>query len=251
MVNKIISRDALLGKESPLVLFVIVPVVLNAVLIGLYFSGVHWMQQIVAPTIEGLKYSQWREFGLMEMIQNALLLSVILLFIHALFTKEGFLNKLFYATGAAVFVFLFLEEIDYGLHYYEYLSGELLDTELQRNWHNQWDEDGIEYATHLKRLNDLVNLLWFVLVPCLVLIPQVKRVLARVLILPSSWFIATAVITVLFSQLAHYLDDNGYAIIDGRNGNLYRTIAEFRETSLYYMYFIYARQLVQLKRLIK
>jgi len=187
---------------------------------------------------------------LLEIIQNALLLAVIVLFVHALFSKHGWLNKAFYLVGLAVFIFLFLEEIDYGLHYYEYLSGNMMEEDAQRNWHNQWDEEGVEYATHLKRLNDLVNLIWFVLVPCLALLPPIKKVLKKLLILPNTWFIASVFAVVLCSQLAHFLDDNGYGFINGKNGNLYKTIAEFRETSLYLIYLIYARQLIRLDQLI-
>jgi len=45
MYQKLVSPTPILSKQHPFVLFVVIPVLMNAVLIGLYFSGVYWMQQ--------------------------------------------------------------------------------------------------------------------------------------------------------------------------------------------------------------
>ena len=249
MFKQFLYPEQALRDKHPLWVFGGFLILLNALLIGLYFSGISWMQEIIAPTIDGLNFSQWREFGLMENIQNLLLLLIIAVFTHALFTKPGMLNKAFYGLGLAVFIFLFLEEIDYGLHHIEWLTGETPAGIEQRNWHNQWN-DGVENATRLKKVNDAANILWFLLLPLLTFNQSIRRSLSRFPLIPSRWFILSVLIAVAGSKVAHYLDDNGFAVINGYHGNLHKTIAEFRETSVYYVYLLYALQCVRLKHLI-
>ena len=249
MISKLMYPQTPLRNNHPVWVFGGVLLLLNAVLIGLYFSGLKWMQEIIAPTIEGLQFSQWREFGLMENIQNLLMLLIIAVFIHALCNKSGVINKVFYGLGLAFFIFLFLEEIDYGLHHLEYLTGEASGVE-NRNWHNQWN-DGVENATRLKKANDAVNILWFLLLPLLTFNQKIRTALARYPLIPNRWFILAVFVAVLGARVAHYLDDNGFAVINGYHGNLHKTIAEFRETSIYYIYLLYALQCVRLPELIK
>ena len=227
--------------------FVWILIAFNAFFIFCYFSGISFLQQFVAPTINkvNFNYAQMREFGSLEMMQNILLLSICFLLLCECFSRQNIIEKIFYFIGAALFVFLFLEELDYGLHIYKYLSGDLKEIHYF-SWHNQWEE-GVEKATKLKRLADAVTLFWFVLIPLLLLLPMLKKFKTQLNIIPSCWFILSIILAVLLSKVAHYLDDNGFGIINGVQGNLHKTIAEFRETSMYYLYFLYAVQLVKTK----
>jgi len=229
--------------------FIWILLVGNLMLIGLYFSGLHSLQQIIAPTIDGLIFSQWREFGLLEFIQNGLLLAINAVFLVAIIKRKPLIEKLFFAVGLAAFSFLFLEEIDYGLHYYEFFTGQSWTTGT-RNWHNQWN-DGVENATRLKKATDAVTALWFVLIPLLGLYKPIGQRLKTLNIVPSTWFISGFLVALMCSNLAHYLDDQGYATINGVPGNLTKTIAEFRETSIYYLYLLYAIQLIKTVPLFK
>ena len=152
--------------------------------------------------------------------------------------------KVFFGLGVAAFVFLFLEELDYGLHFYKFFSGDLASTPYF-SWHNQWDDSGNENGTRLKRANDAINLLWFVVVP--LLLNWVKNEKIKITffykIIPNIWFPIGFFLAFVCSKGAHQLDDMGLGIINGVNGNLNQTIAEFRETSIYYLYFLYAIQL--------
>jgi len=57
-------------------------------------------------------------------------------------------------------------------------------------------------------------------------------------------FLSAVLIAVLLSKLAHFLNDSGFGIINGVEGKLDNNISEFRETSMYYIYVLYALQLV-------
>ena len=154
---------ALLSRNP--ILFVWIILGFNALAIALYFSGNTALQQIIAPTLDTLRPSQWREFGLLEIVQTGVLIAIIwILFVTAI-RRTHIAEKVVLFIGTAAFIFLFLEEIDYGLHFYELLTGKHSSV-VSRNWHNQWKGD-VENATILKRLNDAAIILWFVLLPAL------------------------------------------------------------------------------------
>jgi hypothetical protein len=221
----------------------------NIVFVGCYFSGISMLQQLVAPTIHKANFSfnQMREFGALEMTQNIILLTVIYVLARGVKQSVTLPLKAFFSVGVAAFIFLFLEELDYGLHFYKFFSGELADTPYF-SWHNQWDDSGKENATKLKRANDAINVLWFVLVPLLFNWVKNETVTTNFFykIIPSIWFPIGFFVAFICSKGAHQLDDMGFGIINGVNGNLNQTIAEFRETSIYYLYFLYAIQLFSL-----
>lgn len=234
-------------RSKEFILFVAVLGIFNAALIFLYFSGSPTLQQIAAPSIEGLIPSQGSEFGLIETLQNILLLGVIIVLIVGAIKSSFILDRFLYVLALAVFTFLFLEEVDYGLHYYEFLTGGTTGVET-RNWHNQWNE-GLENATRLKRLSDAVNAIWFVLIPLLARWKPIGNAVSRINIVPTIWFAAGFVLALVLSKFAHYLDDQGYSVINGVPGNIDGKIAEFRETSIYYLYLLYALQLIKTPKL--
>ncbi len=226
--------------------FIWILLIANAFFIGCYFSGVHVLQQLIAPTINKANFSfaQMREFGILEITQNILLIAIIWVLAKGFMREHKWLVKGLFGAGVAAFVFLFLEEVDYGLHIYKYFSGELSDTQSM-NWHNKWD-DGVERATKLKKANDAVNSLWFFLIPLALGWMKNPKIVANFFykIVPTRWFALGFFIAFLCSKGAHQLDDMGLAIINGQNGNLENTIAEFRETSIYYLYLLYAIHLL-------
>lgn len=221
----------------------------NSFFIGCYFSGVNALQQIIAPTInlENFRYEQMREFGAMEMFQNILLLAICCLFLRECLRRVTIVEKLFFGLGCAVFLFLFLEEVDYGLHIYKLLLGGLHETTFF-SWHNNWN-DGVENATKMKRVIDLINGVWFLIIPLVLSIAKLKFLRQKIAIIPSRWFVVGFILAVIFSKFAHYLDDTQFGVINGVQGNLHKTIAEFRETSIYYLYFLYTIQLIKTKTL--
>lgn len=228
------------------VLFVVLPVCANLILMGMYFSGNQFAQYLVAPQFDWLHHRSWREFGLLEQMQNAFLLTIVFLFAIEVINRPSLLEKFFFLCGGLVMLLLLLEELDYGIHFYEYFNGQESTIEAkQRNWHNR-DISGRSINGRLKKISSLLMVFWFMVCPLLS-----SRVNFKVLsnIIPSRWFVVAFTLVILFSSLAHYLDDLGLADINGVAGSLEGNISEFRETSTYYLYLLYAIQLITTKGL--
>jgi hypothetical protein len=227
--------------QKKLTLYCFLPLSVNMLLVGLYYSGNAFAQHLVSPVIEGLPFRSWREFGLLELLENLLVLSIVVLFIRAAFQKESVLEKVFFITGAVVFLFLLLEEIDYGLHFYSYLTGNAAEVG-NYNWHNLKSLGKRQNGTYLKKASDLAMIIWFILFPLLnkkvSFSPRIKA------LIPSLWFILTLVIATATSNVAHYLDGLDWDIINGVQGSLYGNTSEFRETNTYYICLLYAIQLI-------
>lgn len=232
--------------KKQVTLFLIIPLLFNLLFVGLYFSGIDSLQQLIAPLmIENTHQPSWREFGLVEQLQNIFLLCIVIVFLLATVKREIKLEKFFFASGTIVMLFLFLEEIDYGLHFWHYFTGQSLDIG-RLNWHNQQTFSEKENGSYLRRIGDLVEVCWFVLIP---LISLRKRIPLVSNIAPSPWLIITLIVGVACSSLAHFLDDSGMGTINGRAGGMSGNISEFRETSSYYLYFLYALQLAKTRPL--
>lgn len=229
-------------KIKKIILFVGIPIFINLLLIGLYFSGIESAQQLVAPTISWLQSNSWREFGILEQLQNIYLLAIIIIFIIAVLKKPLILEKVFFLSGALIFLVLFLEEIDYGIHFYEYFTGQASSIEV-RNWHNQISS-GKQNVSYLKKIVDLIMVIWFVLIP--IFSYKIKYVPIKYIV-PSRWFIIGFIIVFVFSRLAHFLDGMEWDVINGVEGNLAGNISEFREANTYYLYLLYAIQLFNTK----
>ncbi len=222
-------------------IYIIIPVATSLLMTLLYFSGESSLQQVIAPTIPSLLQESWREFGFLESLQNIYLVTIISLAVIGVTQKKMNYEKFILAMITLVAAFIFLEEIDYGLHYYEYFTGTEQVSAGQRNWHNQRYE-GKSNVRRLKPIVDLISVCIFVVFP--LTLQKVKHPVVQYL-LPSRWFIATVVIMILSSRLAHFLDDAGYAIINGVEGNLSDgDISEFRELNMYYGYLVYVYGLV-------
>lgn len=220
----------------------------NAVFIGFYFSGIYSLQQLIAPTIDVLQPHQWREFGLPEIFQHILLIASVFVLARTALSRTDWSEKILLLIGAALFIVLLLEELDYGLHYYQFITGDTSGIN-SLNWHNKHTE-GVENATILKRINDLGIIIWFILIPLLSLIKPIGRLLSRIPLIPSFWYLAGFIVALICSKFAHYLDDAGHALINGVPGNLSQSIAEFRETSVYYLYFLYILDVARTKPLL-
>lgn len=218
---------------------VVLPGVMSLLLMALYFSGHSYLQNIVAPKIGNMPLFSAREFGALEILQNILLLGIAFYSIRCVVVAGDWLIKLVALLLVVVSVFTLLEEIDYGIHVVEYFTGEygsLAPESWSRNWHNKTGPDGVQNVSLVKLIANIGLLAGFVLAP--LLLSSVRNKAIR-LLLPTKWTIATVVLIVLMSYLAHYLDDAGYSVIGGENGNLHKNISEFRELNMYYLIFIY------------
>lgn len=226
-------------RKEKIILFLVVPLFINLLLMGLYYSGIKGAQQLVAPTIEWLSSNSWREFGMVEQLQNIYLFAIIVIFVVAVVKRKIMFEKAFFLSGTLVMLVLFLEEIDYGIHFYEWFTGQASSIEV-RNWHNQ-ETYGKQNVTYLKRIVDLIMIIWFVLLP---IFAHKIKYLPLKSIIPSCWFIVGFIVAFASSSFAHYLEGMGFDYINGVQGNLAGNISEFREANTYYLYLLYAIQLV-------
>ena len=220
-------------SKRNLIVYLIVPAAINLVLIGAYFSGVSWLQTIVSPVLPGMNPDTGREFGLLENLQNVLLISIVVVAAIAVKRKPSKLEKAAFACLFLLAVFVFLEEIDYGLHYYEYVMDVGMFQAAQvRNVHNI---GGL--TKFIKKLLDLCMALFFVVAP-LALAKSGKPLLRY--LTPDRYSVLTMIVMVLMSKLAHLLNDLGFA----ETGSIHKNISEFRELTIYYIFLVYLCEVV-------
>ena len=217
------------SQRESMYIYGILPFGVLLVMVGMYFSEIGWMQAVVAPKVN-------REFGLLETLQHLLLISIVLLAARIARHSTGRLECVVFTLVALGATVQFLEEIDYGLHYYEALTGiPASERAVIRNIHNRHTESGVEFVRLIKPLMDLGLLIFFVVLPLAA--GRVSNARLRSFF-PSRWSILLLVGIFLISRLAHYLDDGGH----GLQGSLTQAIGEFRELGVYYLFMLYILQ---------
>lgn len=208
-------------------LMVIIP------LITMYFSGVKWAMELVCPTVN------W-ELGIVENLQLLLILLIFAISLMGIKRKDLKLEK--FALGFLAFfaLFVFLEEIDYGLHYVEYFKGEsntlFRDVTGSKNLHNMGNN-----ARLFKRSIYPLMALLFIIGPLYA--HKIKHSLIQYLT-PSKAIVFTAIITI-FSYLVPRL------LVDWNifpDGGFKRNIGEFSELMIYYIFFLYLYEIIFEKR---
>ena len=222
--------------RPPLLWFLVLPLAAGLVLQAMYFSGVPALERIIVPRLEGMYGNTWREFGLVENLQNLLLLGIIVVAVVGLRRARPAWERAVYGLVALLAVFVFLEEIDYGLHWYEYLGGVPAEQAAEtRNWHNEAGRN-----KSMKRLVDAGMVAWFLVLPLATArlrSPFVRRYL------PGRWYALTVLAAWLLSELAHLLNDLGL----NPDGMIRSNISEFREVNTYYIGLLYLVDLVYLR----
>ena len=221
------------SPASRWMIYLVIPLGVSTVLIAMYFSGVPLLQHIVTPEFEGLHPDSNREFGLLENLQNVCLLIMVITAGIAVRNKESRLEKAAFLGIALFSLFVFLEELDYGLHFYEMAFGvHSYDAAEVRNIHNTYD------LTNPMKHGALIGMmLLFVIFP--LAFAESNRPLIRY-ITPDRFAIFTMVVMFLTRTLAHTLRDAGF----GSGGSISHNISEFRELTTYYLFTVYLVDLV-------
>jgi len=204
-----------------------VPAIVSVTLIGAYFSGVDLLQSIVSPNWDLPNRDAPREFGLLENLQNVCLIAIIAIAIRA--AKRAHAVHRFIFAGIGLFtVFVLLEELDYGLHYYELVTGwKSHDPEQVRNVHNIGDVDRF-----MKTAMDATLILFFGILPLTLRRSENRWVRAY---LPSVYCVLTLIVMLAMRTLAHGLQDAGV----GNPGSIEKNLSEFRELNTYYLAMLY------------
>ncbi len=181
----------------------ILPSIITVLFSVIYFLNVFGLAEVIAPDFN-------REFGLLENLQLLLLLIIFYFCIKKFknatvkWEKYGFLFLAFFT------VFIFLEELDYGMHYVDYFKGksteavkyEMYIEKKVRNIHNTNQLNG-----KFKTTSYIVIILFFVIMP---LVPESvkERFKGTRFLSPSKWIITTAVSLLITNKIAFYLYKN-------------------------------------------
>jgi hypothetical protein len=195
----------------------------------MYFSGVKWAQELVCPSVN------W-ELGIVENMQLLLLLMILIVNIIAILKKEHKIEKVIFSFLSLFTLFVLLEEIDYGAHFLRYFKGHsdtfFVEVTGKANVHNIGNN-----AKLFKRSIYPVMLVLFIFTPLYA--HKFKNQIVRYLI-PSRWFVITAIITVFSYAVPRLLVD--WNILE--DGGFGVNIGEFSEIMVYYIFFLYLYEVI-------
>jgi hypothetical protein len=197
------------------------PTAITALLVLFYFSGIGPLRDLVAPPIN-------REYGLLENLQLAIILSAAGVGIVGMRRAGTTFERAAFGLFSVGSLFILLEEMDYGLHFWEFVFGSS-DLTI-RNIHNQ--DDNLRL---FKRTAAVITGAFFVVLPLAA--TRIRHPLVRYFA-PDPMIVTTVVAGIVVGEVAHYLQTGHYP-----NGPLDRNISEFRETFTYYMVLLYSADL--------
>ena len=196
----------------------------------IYFFDIFGLSYIIAP-----EYN--REFGVVENIQLIIIIAIIVIAIKSLLKAKVIWLKIAFVILLLGSVFIFLEEIDYGLHYYEYFMGktaaelkaEVYNKDNIRNIHNSFD------------VTNQIKVFAYILLGFICLLPLLLR---RVnfnndwidLLAPKHYLIYTLIAMALLNQLALYIEKT---LKSEEINSLNSNVSEFEEVFIYYIVFLY------------
>ena len=223
-------------NRQKLIAYGAIPIGTTLLMIGMQFSGIDLLRNIIAPSIDGIYSNSQRELGLLENLQNVVLIAVIIICVIGFRKKTYWLEKVGLGFIGCCTLFLLLEEMDYGLHFYELLRGIQANEAVQdRNFHNVGDR-----TQTLKQLGDIGLIVIFVIAP-FALMKSRNRYIRH--FLPDRYSVITLAGSLVLSSLAHWLNDHGFA----EEGVFKSNISEFREYQTYWLCMLYVLELA-LKR---
>lgn len=224
----------MVNRRKQHLMYWIIPLVVLIPLLSMYFSGVKWAQEIIAPSIN------W-ELGLVENLQAALLLMILCITIIAIFRKTNKIEKVLFFFLSIFTLFVLLEEIDYGGHYLRFFRGDADTFFVQMtgstNIHNQGNN-----ARIFKRSIYPLMLILFIIVP--LFRHKLKNPILKY-VSPNKWFIITAVITIFSYIIPRFLVD--FNILE--DGGFGVNIGEFSEIMIYYLFYLFLHEIVFKKKL--
>lgn len=208
-------------------IYFLLPLGLTIPMILMYFSGIGVLQHVISPEFEGLYWNSNRELGLLENLQHLVLLVTLIVVLRALPRVQGWARAAV-ALLAVVTAFILLEELDWGRHYYEFVTGVREDQALQaRNWHNVGSRTEIT-----KLVVDVLMVGLFLVAPFAfagTAFPVVR------LLTPDKYACGGLLAMIVARSLVVALEWGGF----GTPGTLDRDLNEFREILTYYLFAVY------------
>lgn len=209
------------AERTRFLLYIVAPLLGVGLCLAMYFSGVDWLAGIASPRRN-------RELGLLEHLQNAVLLGLCW-FSWRTARVEPTRRAAMLWRGLAAFVLLvFLEELDYGNHYISIARGSW-NSGPPVNLHNQGSVNEV-----LKATSNVGMGLWLGILPLFA-----SRLPARLQPwIASRWSLGTLLVGIALSETAHAL----HGSLD-HNRSLSGNISEFRETITYWVIALYIGEL--------
>ena len=213
----------------------IFPVVLLSVLMAFFFSGVPALVEMVNPKMVHPEMN--KEWGLLENIQLVVVAVILGVSVYASIEKKPILQKVGFGLISVFALFVFLEEIDYGSHLVEYITGtgksQLARLTGVYNLHNYAPST----AKIFKRSVYVLMLLLFIFAPFLRNSFQ-NRIITY--LIPHPKIVIVALLTIVCEVLARVLVPlNGLQFEE-----LGMDIGEFSEIMVYCVFLIYLWQLI-------
>ena len=223
----------------------------------MYFSGHIVLQRLVSPKLPPLPLNIWREFGLLENLQNLFLLSTAGIALLGALRGQGRRRRLGFALAAALATFIFLEEVDYGVQWAHYLRADQLDWfRPETEWPAELTEQsrvieafnlhtsGARFKS-MKRAADIFVAVFFGLVPLVAARFRPGRL--------ASWapdrfmvftVIAMAALRVMTHLLAFWEEQTVQRVLAAGGtpwelGSIRFNLSEFGELLVYYCFLLY------------
>ncbi len=252
-------------NRTKLSVYLLIPVAVSTVLIAMYFSGSIVLQRLVSPKLPPLSPDAWREFGILENLQNLLLLGIVAIACVGVVKKTQKMERVALALLVLFAGFVFLEEIDYGVHFAAYLNADedfnwfqpmrawpiemLAKTDLSSVPFNLHNIGGLN--RYIKKTVDTLIVLLFVLAPFIA--PRFKNPWARYLA-PDKYVVFTVLAMVILRFITHELGDWEEGVVEAaqaagqsiarERGSISSNLSEFRELNTYYLFALYLANLV-------
>lgn len=246
--------------KKKLAVYLVIPFVLTTLLAVMYFSHIIVLQRLISPKLPPLLADSWREFGLLENIQNTFLLVMLVTLLAGIWRATERLQRAAFVFIMIFTLFVFLEEVDYGTHWYQYAVceegfdwfkplpladlmalKEVNDEAVSFNLHNQG-----EMTKVFKLVGDFTIIFLFVLIPLLA--PYIKNRYVRYAA-PERYAIFTAIMMLATSKIIHLIgkiDKHFFkeAVLSGNEpawevGSISSNLSEFRELNIYYLFAVY------------
>ncbi|HOO76560.1 MAG TPA: hypothetical protein PK636_00345 [bacterium] len=200
-----------------------VPAALGAFTIFGYFFGGAALSAVIAPPFN-------REYGLLENLQALFLAGIAVTAAVGWKLQSTRIRK---ATVAAIFLgalFVLLEELDYGTHYFYFFFRAPLQDAVAGpalNLHNIGDN-----TSRFKHVGDTLMVVLFVVFP-LFFFRSRNRIVA--FLRPDRMIVAGMALMFVFSKGAHWLNNH----FPPHPNPLEYRISEFRELLIYYLFLAY------------
>lgn len=252
------------------VVYGVLPLALSLVLQGMYFSGNLVLQRLICPKLPPLSPDSYREFGLVENVQNLLLLALLLIVVIGVVKSVDKWQRLAFCALTLLTGLVMLEEIDYGTHFYTYMTTSevagwfepagspafqalVAKTDFQAepfNLHNRGDLTDI-----IKAIVSAVILGLFVIAPFFE--QRITNPWLRYLV-PDRFTVITVAVMLLMRFVTRYLSGlDAELILSGQEngqtsgrevGAMSNNLSEFREVLTYYLFLTYLGVIVFFRR---